>query len=217
MTALVILFTGALGLAAGRLSPALPSLAAGKSLSSESAVESAALFGLGMRRTAADLGLVRLIIYYGTSQRGEHDHGQPGHVHSAGDHRELAARAIAVLDADPAFTYAALFASGALAFNLQRPEEALEVLEYALARDPRNWKLRSYVAAIGFHKKGDRAAVIAALEPVLAYPDCPAMVKNLMAVLYKREGRLREAAALYTELLSHPDYAAVARQQLDKL
>lgn len=218
MTALALSLAAAaaLGLASSRLSPTLPPLAAGRSLSSESAVESATLFALGMRRAAADLGLVRLMIYYGTS-RGEHDHGQPGHVHSVGDHRELAPRALAVLDADPAFTYAALFAAGALAFNLQRPEEALEVLEYALARDPKNWKLRSYVAAVGFHKKGDRKAVIAALEPVLAYPDCPAMVKNLMAVLYKREGRLPQARALYMELLGHPDYAAVARQQLEKL
>jgi tetratricopeptide (TPR) repeat protein len=180
-------------------------------------VESAGLYALGMRRAAADLGLIRLIIYYGTAQRGDHDHGQPGHVHSEGDHRELAPRALAVLDADPAFTYAALFAAGALAFNLQRPAEALEVLEYALARDPKNWKLRAYVAGVGFHKKGDRKAVISALEPVLAYSDCPAMVKNLMAVLYKREGRLEKARALYTELLEHPDYSVVARQQLERL
>ena len=213
-----------LGAGAARFSPsAFPAAAAG-ALRADTAVQTASLYALGMRRAAADLGLIRLIIYYGTHEESgglDHGHGpHDGHDHHSDPskrHLELAPRAMAVLDADPAFTYAALYAAGALAFNLQRPDEALRVLDHALSRDPRNFQLRAYVGAIGFHKKGDRKAVIAALEPVLAYPDCPAMIKHLVAVLYKREGLADRARALYTELLAHPDYAAVAKQELDKL
>lgn len=187
-------------------------------VSSEAAVETVGLYGLGMRRAAADLALIRMIIYYGTGEDeeahllgfGDHE----GHHHSGGRHAQLLERARAVLGADPAFTYAALWASGALAFNLDRPDEALELLETALARDPRNFQLRSYVGAIGFHKKGEPRKVIEVLEPVLAYPDCPGMIKHLMAVLYRKVGDRARSRALYEQLLSHPDYRIWAEQAL---
>lgn len=188
-------------------------------ISSEAAVETVGFYGLGLRRAAADLALIRMMIYYGTPED-EEAHllgfgGHEGHQHGAGGrHPELLHRARAVLSADPSFTYAALWASGALAFNLDRPDEALELLETALARDPRNFQLRSYVGAIGFHKKGEPKKVIEVLEPVLAYPDCPAMIKHLMAVLYRKAGDRARSRALYEQLLSHPDYRIWAEQAL---
>lgn len=204
---------GALGLGTARFSPSMPPAAGGARLAAETAVQQASLYSLGMRRVAADLALIRLIIYYGTREGDDDGHGHG----EEGGHHELLPRGMAVLDADPSFTYPALYTAGALAFNLQRPDEAIRMLEYALARDPRNAQLQAYLAAVGFHKKGDRKSVIALLEPMLDYEDCPAMIKHLMAVLYKRERRFDRARALYTELLDHPDYAVVARQELDKL
>lgn len=190
-------------------------------VSSESAVETVGFYGLGMRRAAADLALIRMIIYYGTPEDEEAhllgfgDHA--GHHHSAGRHPDLRDRARSVLEADPSFTYAALWASGALAFNLDRPDEALDLLETALARDPRNFQLRSYVGAIGFHKKGEPRKVLEVLEPVLGYPDCPAMIKHLMAVLYRKTGDLARSRVLYEQLLSHPDYRIWSEQALKEL
>ena len=40
----------------------------GMRLEADSAVETASLFGLGMRRLAADLGLIRLLQYYGSPE-----------------------------------------------------------------------------------------------------------------------------------------------------
>ncbi len=186
----------------------------GLRLEAEGAVETAALLGLGMRRLAADLALIRMIIYYGSPEdpspdddghghdphgHGAHDHGQGGRF-EGGDYPLLAPMGMRLLDLDPAFSYGALFSAGALAFNLDRPDEALEVLEYALKRDPKNIQFQAYVAAIGFHKRGDPEGVIRILEPFLSAPGCPTMIKSMMAFLYRRTGRTREAIRLYLDI-----------------
>jgi tetratricopeptide (TPR) repeat protein len=197
----------------------------------ESAVETSALVSLGMRRLAADLGLVRLLVYYGSHEAGCQD---PGHHHHHGrfdpDHPELSwgggrypelgPRALRILDADPAFGYAALFASGALAFNLNRPEDALRVLDYALSRDPRNHQFLAYVAAIGFHRRGDAEGVVRRLEPFLSAPDCPVMIKHMVAFLYEKSGQRRRAIELNREIFGaskDPGYRRLAEAALRRL
>lgn len=202
-----VLLCAGLNTMSGRLSPSPPSLRAGHALNPDTAVESAGLYSLGLRRAAADLGLVRMLIYYGTSENPdgtpEVETGHEGHHHSHGMHRELLPRALAIIDADPSFTYSVLYAAGALAFNLNRPDEALRLLSYALSRDPRNAALRSFAAAIGFHKKGDINGVIALLEPLLEDQDCPTMTKHLLAYLYRKAGRVDRARSLYADILEH--------------
>ena len=125
----------------------------------------------------------------------------PEWSYGGGRYPELGLRAMRILDIDPTFSYAALYVSGALAFNLNRPDEALGVLAYALERDPLNLQYQTYVAAIGFKKRGDIEGVIRILEPVLAAPDCPTMIKSMMAFLFKKTGRTEKAARLYREIL----------------
>jgi tetratricopeptide (TPR) repeat protein len=181
------------------------------SLAAESAVEDASLFSLGMRRLAADLELVRLLIYYGSDEEGhggehahEHEPFNPRHPERSwggGSYPQLKSRALRILDKDPSFGYAALYCSGALAFNLNRPQEAIDILRYALSRDPRNREYIAYVGAVGFHRNGDAAGVIRLLEPVLHEPDCPTMIKHMVAYLYIRSGRVAEGRRLYREIL----------------
>lgn len=198
-------------------------------LSPDSAVETAAFFSLGMRRLAADLGLIRLIIYYGTPDEREaaaepedhagHDHGHEAPASEQGKYQVMSYMAMRVLDLDPSLSYAALFAAGALAFNLNRPSEALEVLEYALKRDPKNVRYQSYIGAVGFHRSGDPDGVIRLLEPALADPDCPTMIKSMMAFLYRRSGHKEKAIRLYRNILESRDrsYDHIARQMLQEL
>lgn len=194
-----VLCAGLNGLSA-RLSPCPPSLRQGRALSPDTAVESVSLYSLGLRRAAADLGLIRMLIYYGTGD-GSHEHHEHEHSSDDGKYTELLPRALSIVDSDPSFTYAALYASGALAFNLNRTEEALQLLQYSLSRDPGNFQLRSYAGAVGFHKKGDIKNVIALLEPALGFPDCPTMIRHLVAYLYRKDGRTEKARALYKEIL----------------
>lgn len=188
-------------------------------ISAEGAVETASLFGLGMRRLAADLGLIRLLIYYGTpeavgaGEQGHEDERAPGHTHEhrfdrehpersygGGKYPEIGPRAMRILDVDPSFSYPALMAAGVLVFNLNRPDEALELLRYAMARDPANEQYRRYVGAVGFHRHGDAKSVISILEPLLGDPDCPTMIKSMVALLYLQTGNRAASVRLYREI-----------------
>lgn len=185
-------------------------------LSHEDAVESAGLLSLGMRRLAADLAFTRLLMYYGSEDERLSDQD----LHNGkGDYPELAARTMRILDLDPWFSYAAHYTAAALAFNMDKPNQALEVLRYAAARDPRNWQYRSYMAAIGFRRQGEARKVLLELSPVLRDPECPTMLKHIVAFLNRRLGHREEAIRLYRDVLQSRDksYHAMARAALREL
>lgn len=185
----------------------------------------------GMRRLFADLWFVRLMQYYGTpellpgdapeehSAASEHHHHHQG-LNGEGDYPEFLPRARHVLEIDPGFTAAALYGAGSLAFNLNRPAEAEELLTYALKYSPKEWKYLTVLAAIGYSKAEDPVAVAASIAPLLKEPDCPVMLKQLAAFLNKKNGNLAAAAAIYADIAatSHDVfYVDNARRELDKL
>lgn len=204
--------------------PYLPArgLSSRMNIEAEGAIETAALFSLGMRRMAADLALIRMIIYYGTPD-GKSEYIYHGHAHDHDGRSEvesyprLAALSMRLLDLDPLFSYGALFGAGALAFNLDRPDDALKVLQYALARDPKNIQYQAYIAAIGFHEKGDPESVIRILEPFIEDPECPTMIKSMMAFLYRRNGRIKDAIRLYLDIYENSRAENYRRSALKNL
>lgn len=196
---------------------------------------------LGARRLFADVWFIRLMQYYGSSELRHHDGDEDddprfewlkpedarGHHH---DHRELNgggryseffARSRHVLEIDPAFTVAGLYGAGSLAFNLNRPDEAVALLEYALKYSPREWKYLKVIAAIGYSRKGgDPAAVAESLAPLLKDPDCPVMLKQQAAFLNKKIGNYAAAAAIYADIASTSRdmfYVRNAERQLEAL
>lgn len=191
--------------------------ASGIALEPETAVQSAALLGLGMRRLAADLEFVRLLVYYGTTETGDEE----AELATGGGHYpEVGPRGRRIAELDPTFSYAVQYAAGALAFNLHRPDQALELLRYALSQDPDNLQYRQYIGAVGFSKEGDIRKVVELLEPMLGRADCPAMIKSMVAFMYQRLGRTRDAIKLYLDIAENskdPGYRAIARTQLEKL
>ncbi|MBI4375889.1 MAG: hypothetical protein HY549_05500 [Elusimicrobia bacterium] len=201
-----------------RLNPA-PVDSAGITLAHGSAVENAALFSLGMRRLAADLGLIRLLIYYGTPED-HHGHHTVAEHFGSGHYPELGPRAMRILDLDPSFSYAPIYSAGALAFNLDRPEEALAVLRHALSRDPGNPEYHRYAGAIGFHKKGDPRKVLELLEPALENEATPTMIKHLAAFLFERSGQRERAVSIYREIAQasrDEGYRRMAQEALRRL
>ena len=185
----------------------------------------------GMRRLFADLWFVRLMQYYGTPelQPGEEDEDHspsPGHHHhhrgenGEGNYPEFLARSRHVLEIDPSFSAAALYGAGSLAFNMNRPEEAEELLAFGLKYSPKEWKYLKVLAAIGYSKAKDPAAVAASIAPLLKEPDCPVMLKQLSAFLNKKNGNYAAAAAIYADIAATSRdqfYVENARRELDKL
>ncbi len=160
----------------------------------------------GMRRLFSDLWFVRLMQYYGTDELAVKDREETPSGHDpredfgGGRYPEFFARSRHVLEIDPGFTAAALYSAGALAFNLNRPGEAEELLNYGLKYSPKEWKYLNVLAAIGYSKAKNPAAVAAAIAPLLKEPDCPVMLKQLSAFLNKKSGNYAAAAAIYADI-----------------
>lgn len=185
----------------------------------------------GMRRLFADLWFVRLMQYYGTeelqAEEEEHEHEHSGHAgphpdadFGSGKYPEFLARSRHVLEIDPGFSAAALYGAGSLAFNLNRPGEAEELLRYALKYSPKEWKYLNVLAAIGYSKAENPSAVAASIAPLLKDPDCPVMLKQLSAFLNKKIGNYAAAAAIYADIAAtsrDPFYVTNARRELERL
>ncbi|MBI4678242.1 MAG: hypothetical protein HY748_11725 [Elusimicrobia bacterium] len=229
--------------------PPVPADPVGLQLEESGALETAFLFGMGMRRLASDLGLIRMLLYYGGAEEEmpgeapvepagsqahghghghEHRHGRsshydPGHPErpfGGGRYPRLGPMAMRILDLDPSYSYPALFAAGALAFNLNRPQEALWVLDYAMKRDPGNLRYHQYVAAVGAHRKGTPKGVIGILETVVLDPECPTMIKNMLGFLYFKNGQKAKAIRVYRQILEEsrdPSYRGLAERMLRRL
>ncbi|MFH1620398.1 MAG: hypothetical protein ABIG11_10925 [bacterium] len=177
---------------------------------------------LGLRRLAADISFIRLMQYYGTS---EHSEEESGHCHHGEDYGgdeypEFFERARHVLDLDPYFRHAVLYAAGALAFNLGLPDEAVELITRVRRFDPKEWKYSAYLAAIGYKGARNPRQVADTLYPVIEDPECPTMIKQLVAFLSKRIKRYHKAAEIYEDIIrtsKDEGYIRNARQELQKL
>lgn len=181
------------------------------------AVQAAGLMSLGMRRLAADLAFVRLLMYYGGAD--EEGREYEGRREGMGRYPQIGPRAMRILDLDPYFSYAAEYASAALAFNMNQDQAALDLLRYALARDPKNWKYHGYVAAIGFKRQGDPARVRDELATIADDPEAPTMLRHILAFLDRRLGRRDEAIRLYRQIARSrdKDYSALALKALREM
>lgn len=182
---------------------------------------------LGSRRLFADLWFIRLMQYYGTREfHGDEEAGDGHHHHDehenygGGSYPLFLPMARHVLEVDPAFTAAGLYAAASLAFNMQRGEEAQELINYALKYNPREWKYLTMLAAIGYSKAQNPVAVAEAIAPILKDPDCPVMLKQLAAFLNKKSGNYAAAAAIYADIAAtsrDEAYVKNARRELEKL
>lgn len=193
---------------------------------------------LGARRLFADVWFIRLMQYYGTPEfqesEGEreelawlkpepadgHHHHEHAGLNGEGRYPEFLARARHVIEIDPDFKAAALYGAGSLAFNMNRPEEAQQLLSYALKYSPHEWKYLNVVAAIGYSTEKNPAAVAASIAPLLKDPDCPVMLKQQAAFLNKKIHNYAAAAAIYADIAATSRdmaYVRNAEKELDIL
>ena len=138
----------------------------------------------------------------------------------SGVYSEMKSRAMHILKLDPYFSFAALYAAGSLAFNLSRPDEALEILSFAHRYNPSEWRLGAYIAAIGYSKAENPGKVADLLDPVVSAPDAPTIIKQQTAFLNKKIGRYRRAWEIYRDILLNSKdrgYAENARRQMSAL
>lgn len=180
----------------------------------QSGGEDAAFVGLGMRKLGADINFIRLLQYYGSDEEAlsagdGRQEALPPHPagYGGGVYPEFLPRLRHIISLDPYFKYASIYGAGVLAFNLERPEDALAVLEDARRALPNEWQFSKYIAAIGYRNAREPEKVADLLDPVISLPDAPVMLKQQAAFLNKRIGRLKRAYEIY---------AAIAATSLEK-
>ena len=188
-----------------------------------SAVSDAIALSLGLRRLAADLWFIRLLQYYGNRSQEEmeaSDSSELSQAYGTGSYPEFLPMARHVLALDPYFTNAGLFAAGALAFNMYKPEEAVAFLNGAMQYSPREWKYPTLLSAIGYSKAEDPGKIADIITPLLDEPDCPVMLRQLGAFLNKKAGNYRRAYSIYRTILEtskDPFYLDNAEKEMEKL
>ncbi|MBI5596063.1 MAG: hypothetical protein HY928_08245 [Elusimicrobia bacterium] len=201
--------------------PPLLAPGAAVSLAGDGVVTNAAFWSLGMRRLAADLAFIRLLVYYGTHEDDEEGghHGYDGPDRKHDGYPEVMPRVRRIMAMDPFWSHPVMYGVGALAFNLERPDEALALLEEALARRPGDAQLISLVAAVGFHRGGDLAQAVDRMMPAIDLPGTPTMLRNMAAYMNERLGRRETALRLYREILQSRDsnYHDSARRGIQRV
>ncbi|HAH31509.1 MAG TPA: hypothetical protein DCL44_04245 [Elusimicrobia bacterium] len=194
-----------------------------------SALEDMLALSLGARRLFADLWFIRLMQYYGTQEQiagveekedAEHGHCHHGMGFGTGKYPEFTALSRHIAALDPYFKNAILYSAGSLAFNMDRPDEATDLLNYALVNTPREWKFLIMLTAIGYSKSSEPGKVAQIIAPLVRERDCPVMLKQLAAFLNKKAGNYAAAAEIYTDMIEtsrDPFYTRKAEEELRKM
>jgi tetratricopeptide (TPR) repeat protein len=169
----------------------------------------------GVRRLGGDVALIQLLQYFATPDPAGSGKPKSQWLLQFYPHSLRFARL------SPYFHGAFLFSAGCLGFVLERPEEALSLLEIGAASDPTFWRYRIYAAAIAYRRdQAPPEKLINLLEEALKYPDCPSLLAHILANLHKKLGHYQRAAEIYRYIVqtSHDEHAVWrAQQQLDEL
>jgi len=169
----------------------------------------------GMRRLGADMAWISVLQYYGAAEAEEKE----GTEFGSGNYPSLKKLTLRTVRLDPSLHYATLYGAGALAFNLNRPEEAIEILQEGISRHPQYWKFQLYLGAILYKQKGKFDSMIHLLEDAIKYPDCPTLIKSILANIYKENGNTLRSLQIWIEVYEGKDesYREKSSQQIEEL
>ena len=163
---------------------------------------------LGMRHMTANIAWIQLLQYYGTPEV-EHEHKENGcsfcEDYGAGKYYDFLALSQRVIRLDPFFHYAYLYSAGALAWNLNRPEEAILLLQEGIRSNPKYWRFRLYLGAVIYQQLKKFEQMLTLLKEAVRYPDCPSLIKVIVANIYEKQGRYIESLRIWFQVLESKD------------
>ncbi len=168
---------------------------------------------MGLRRVGGELSFIQYLQYLSAPQKEINEKG------NTKPYPRLLVLSKRTGSLNPYYHYSYLFGAGVLAFTMNRHSEAIDLLAEGIRWDPSFWRYRLYAGAIAFREKKETHKVIELLESAITYPDCPSMIKNILAGIYKKQGRYLRAAEIYIQLLNSRDknYIIKATQNLHDL
>jgi len=158
----------------------------------QAGLQDLAFIVFGFRSVAADMAYIQLLQYLGGSNSLDE-------TNEKNDYLQLKDMTLRVIRLDPYFVRAVLFGSVSLAWLrvINRPWEAVEVLEEGIRYNPTYWMFQSYILAIGYQKSENVDKMLTALGDTLRHPDCPIHVKAILANIFKKNKKYAEALAIW--------------------
>ena len=190
----------------------------------------------GFRRMTADIAWVQLLVYYGAREgilgkdeeldqvyqvyRGEDDHPQEEDIqYGAGTYPRFLPMIHRIISIDPYFTYAYLYGSGVLVWNLNQPKEAVELLQLGMKYNPKEWRFPVYIAAIVYQQQKEFGKMAGVLEQIIQEKEAPNLLRSVLANFYKDQKQYRKALKIwaYVESTGDPEYLERSRRQMEEL
>jgi tetratricopeptide (TPR) repeat protein len=172
---------------------------------------------LGLRRLTADIAWIQTLIYYGTIETG---HGEEeAHGGGGGEYALFLPYCQRVVRIDPSFKYVYYYGSGVLGWNLNRISEAEELLQEGIQTHPKEWRLQQYLAALAYQKNKDVNKLTQFLELFLMEPDCPNLLRSILANIYKKQKHYHDALRVWLVVYKSKDsaYLGHAEDQIREL
>jgi tetratricopeptide (TPR) repeat protein len=151
--------------------------------------------GFGYRSLLADFEYITFLQYYGNKDNRKTNYsGLYSYIDS-------------ITDADPHFTFAYIYGSAILGFNVQRHDEAIKVINKGLEFNPKIWRLRLYLGALTFSKLGEKEKYVKFLEEALKFDDHPQMIETLLGNIYAQYKEPDETAMYWAGILKNSKHA----------
>jgi len=189
----------------------------------------------GIRRLGADITWIDLLQYYGSPE----DVSAPEKIHHSlealssvlgwevechhsfegGEYPELLTYCQRIVRLDENFLYAYQFGAGALAWNQNRVDEAIELLREAIEKHPREKIFPTYLAAVVYRKELKEKEAIDILLKIVEEPSAPNLVRVIVANYLEKQKNYRLAYQLWWQVWQSGDpmYRSKSRQKLAHL
>jgi tetratricopeptide (TPR) repeat protein len=123
-------------------------------------------------------------------------------------------------DLNPHFLKPYELGTSVLAFQVNRPQEAAELLRRGIEENPGSTRLKVLLAAVGYMNADKYEAILPILEGIIRSGEAPPMMINILANTYQKVGRWDDAVRVWRWILSHSTKAEekeLAVRALEKL
>ena len=167
-----------------------------------------------LRRWTADAAWIALLQYYGRHETspGKEEHEDFG----AGHYPLLQNFAQLIVRLDPQFEQAYIYGGSVLVWNLNRPQEGMEIFQAGARGHPKSWRLRLLIGAVIYKQEGQFESMLGLLEQALNYPDCPLILKTVLANIYKVRGQSDRAREIWQSILQQKNLPVSLRRRAEE-
>jgi tetratricopeptide (TPR) repeat protein len=162
---------------------------------------------------AADIAWIQALVYYGTTEQGvESEESEQG----GGKYPLFLAYCQRVARLDPSFKYVYYYGGGVLGWNLNRPSEAEELLKEGIQAHPTEWRFQQFLAGLAYQKDHNVNKLTEFLKAFTEEKDCPNLLRSILANIYKKQKRYREAIHVWMIVYNthDPQYLERAESQI---